>query len=189
MFKRRYLLFGLIILIISFFALKIYFRKDVSLSDPVSIITCGILLLTLLYTALAFEIGEIKAKNTISFNISCEWHKPVMTNYLEVERSFLKDFQQIANHHNAQQFYDELEKVENVKAKTAISSIFNYFESISLGVNQGFLNEKFVKGFFQSLFKHYYIDYFFYIQYRRYRRNNDQIWINFTNLVGKWNKS
>ena len=79
-----------------------------------------------------------------------------------------------------------IEDPVNFDFKESVKGIFNYFESIATAANKGLIDVEFIFEFHDSIFKIYYIDYFYYIEYQRATRNNMKIWNYYTTLVEKW---
>ena len=83
-------------------------------------------------------------------------------------------------------FFNILENDE--QARSALVSILNYFECISLGVIHVILDESFIKDYFKSIYRTYLNNYSFYIEHRRNVHNSPMAWINYTTLAEKWRK-
>jgi len=181
----------LLITFFSAFYLK-YFRSE-NIKDIVPLVTCSIIIMTLIYHMINYEHNlrkfnhDIKiARETLSFTTATEWHKPTMIEHLKTYSVKIKDLQKFIDSGNAKEFSDELSKPENDSLKASIICILNYFESISLGVKQGIMDEDFINGFFKSVFSIYYYDLNFFIQHRRKQRQNQKIWLNYTTITEKW---
>ncbi|HEV8514235.1 MAG TPA: DUF4760 domain-containing protein [Cyclobacteriaceae bacterium] len=192
-FKGRFIF--LIIGVIGIYFIVKYVSEDQSVSrkDLVQVITGCALIIALFYTIITYEYNQRKfqydvknSRDILSFNISKEWHDPTLVGYSKTCHEFMRQCHKILKEVDANKLHEALEAPENGDQKMALLSIFNYFESISLGIKQGIMDEDFIKGFFKSVFTHYYNEYNFYILHRRVVKKNQRLWQNFTSLAQKW---
>lgn len=167
-----------------------------TIKDIIQAITGCSVIIALFYTIITYEYNQTKfkhdiktSKDTLSFNIALEWHRPVMVDHLKTCAEFLQNNKTLIDQNKAHDFDLELEKKEHVDQKRALLSIFNYFECISLGVKRGIMDEEFTKGFFKSIFAQFLREYQFYIDYRRKKHANSGMWCNFTELACRWEKN
>jgi len=189
---------GLVLLALAFIGyLEYRYWNNLGNTDKVknfvAILTGGSIVIGIFYSILNYEYSQIRFKHdsktsrdVLSFNVANEWHKVNMVEAQKVAKKFLRKCQPLLLDNNAKKFHDELEDERNENRKAALISIFNYFESLSLGVKQGIIDEQFIRGFFGSIFESYYNEYIFYIEYRRRVKKNAKIWIHFTQLAQKW---
>jgi hypothetical protein len=162
-----------------------------TVKDVVSVVTgCGVII-SLFYLAVTYEYNlkrfdhESKtAQNLLTFQTATEWYKEPMVTYMRDAQLFFTANNEFILCSDAKSFYDKLE--EDEKAKAAIISILNFYESIAIAVNQNVMNEHFCKVFFGSIFADYYNKYLFYIEYRRKIKANRRIWNAYTKLACKW---
>jgi len=163
------------------------------LKNLATVLTCGSIIIAIFYSILNYEYTQIRfkhdkktAKEILTFNIASEWHKDPMAENIKIASKFLKKCKPFVEESNAKRFHEEIENEQNEDSKKALLALFNYFESISLGVKQGIMDEDFIKGFFSTAFQQYFNQYSFYIEYRRKVRGNPKIWNNFTTLANNW---
>jgi hypothetical protein len=192
-FKRRFFILLLGIAGIALIAIKVYRNPTSSTKDIVEVVTGGVICLTLFYHMINYENDQMKFKHDVkifreklSFNIATEWHKIPMVDYMQTLKKFLKKCEPLLKENDAKMFHETIENEENEDQKKALIAVFNYFESISLGVKQDIMDEEFIRGFFGSIFAQYFQEYAFYIDYRRRIKKNANLWINFTNLASRW---
>jgi hypothetical protein len=170
-------------------------HQNAPFKDIVSVVTGCALSITLLYSILTYEHNQIKyksesknARDLLTFTTAVEWHRPPLVDYVISIYTFAEANKSCLEEKSAKKFHELLEHEDNKEARKALVAIFNYMESISLGVKQELMDEHFIKGFFGSIFGKYYFEYHFYIEYRRSIRNNMRIWNNFTTLAERWVK-
>jgi len=113
----------------------------------------------------------------------------VIITYMSTITKYALDIEKFTSKKDIDGFWNYLLLPENLEVRAAISSIFNYFESISLGIEKKLIDEEFVRQFFDSLFSDFYKEYGFYIDFRREKIDKDQeAWRRFTNFAVKWDK-
>lgn len=160
--------------------------KNISL-----VFSFGSIVIGIFYAILNYEHNQIKYKNDVknakvvlAFNAASDWHKPSMLENLKITKKMAVEHKGLISETKAVDFYKILE--ENEPARTALVSIFNYFECISLGILHGVLDESFMKDYLHHVYTSYVNDYGFYIKHRRKIENAPQIWVNYTNMEAKW---
>lgn len=151
----------------------------------------GSIIIGIFYSIINFEHNQIKYKNekrstrlVLSFNAASDWHKPSMVENLKITKQLYDTHKSLIDDNKGVDFFKILE--ENEDARSALVSIFNFFECISLGVGHGMLDEEFIKSYFTGVYRQYVSNYGFYISYRRNVHNTPLSWINYTNLAAKW---
>lgn len=157
------------------------------------IATYGSVIIGVFYAILNYEHKHEKdlydrrfAKCAETYNTICEWHRPAMVVNLKTTKQLFESKKHLILENKAKDFYEQLE--ENDEARAALIAILNYFEFLAVGINQGILDELFVKKLFRTLMIGYFNDYSFYIMYKRKYQNAPTIWIEFTDLADKWQK-
>ena len=65
-------------------------------------------------------------------------------------------------------------------------SLFNYFECMGLGIHEGIMDERFVRGFFERIFVEHHNKYGNYLAYKRNKTLDQKLYKNFTKLARKW---
>lgn len=178
------------IIVFSIIAWKSSIPQD-QIKNLTTVLTCGSIILGIFYAILNYEINYFKykrdrilAKKQASFQIASEWHKDSIVKNLKITKKLYEQHKHLIEQNKSKEFSEILDNDEDARA--ALISIFNYLECISLGVSEGIHDEHFMHGFFRSLFISYLNDYDFYIQYRRKKYNNANMWIKFSELATKW---
>lgn len=156
-----------------------------------TVLTCGSIIIGIFYAILNYEINYYKykkdrilARKQASFQIASEWHKDAIVHNLKITKKLYEENKHLIDENKSKEFSELLES--NEEARAALLSIFNYLECLSLGISEDIHDEDFMHGFFRSIFISYLNDYDFYIQYRRKKYNNANVWIKFTELAAKW---
>lgn len=80
--------------------------------------------------------------------------------------------------------YDEVKK--DGDTNIAMIVIFNYFESISIGMEQGIMDESFMKGFFKTSFIGIYNKFGCYIEFLQIKNNSSRIFWKYVAISKKW---
>jgi hypothetical protein len=77
-----------------------------------------------------------------------------------------------------------LDNDDSYDIRGALAAILNYFESISIGIEEELIDEVFVKRFFKTIFVNYKEKYEFYIKFRQSENENAKdAWSHFIALV------
>lgn len=156
-----------------------------------TILACGSIVIGIFYTVLNYEINYHKYKKDrmlaikqTSFQIASDWHKDSIVRHLKTTKKIYEQYKHLIDENSSKEFSELLDSDEDIRA--ALISILNYLECIALGISEGILDEFFIREFFKGIFINYLNDYDFYIQYRRKKYNNANMWIKFTQLASKW---
>ena len=192
-FIIRYWVVLILMAILIWFTYHVYHKPGTQVRDVIAVFAGGSVLITIFYQLINYEYSQRKfkhdiksSKDTLSFNVALEWHKEFMTSNVNTLYKFYKLNKTFLDDGAPRKFHEELEKEENEKFYDALLSVFNFLETLCLGVKQGIMDEEFIKGFFNSLFIVQYNRYITYIEYRRREKQNPKIWVNFTTLSEKW---
>jgi hypothetical protein len=146
-----------------------------------------------MYSILTYESNKVKIRHDIrvnkcsaTFKAIGEWYVSPMLDHIKICKDFecKKEYQLLKNDIAA--FIVELEKPVNLDYRKSLFCIFNYFESTALAVNEGLMDELFIKKYFRGTFFEFYDAYFLFIEIRRKIKNDQEIFSEFTNLVNKW---
>jgi len=190
-----------LIFVTAAFAVLFYLAFKVwNLSDAIDnykniaiVFSLGSIVIGIFYSILNYEHNYIKYKNDIrttklalSYSASSEWHKPTMVENLKITKLLYDEYKNLTEDNKAVDFFNILEKDES--ARSALVSILNYFESISLGIRHELMDEEYMRNYFKTVYSLYLNNYGFYINHRRRMYNSPEIWINFTNLAEDWKK-
>ena len=195
-FKYRYHILAVLIIGIILMGFYLNYRLNIPVDKVAPIVTGGFVIITLFFSALTYEYNSSKtqreteyARRILTYNTAVEWHKPPIVTYMSTITKYALDIEKFTNKKDIDGFWNYLLLPENLEVRAAISSIFNYFESISLGIEKKLIDEEFVRQFFDSLFSDFYKEYGFYIDFRREKIDKDQeAWRRFTNFAVKWDK-
>lgn len=194
-FRYRMLFILLFLIAIGYGVYEAVLRSaDNALLKNIAVIaTYGSVVIGVFYAVLNYEHKHQKdlydirfAKCAEAYNAICEWHRPAMVDNLKTTKQLFETKKHLILENKAKDFYEELE--QNDEARAALIAILNYFESLAVGINQGILDELFVKRLFRTLMMSYFNDYSFYIMYKRKYHNAPTIWLEFTRLADNWQK-
>ena len=193
MFIVRYWVVLILMSGLVWFTYHVYVLPGTTIRDAVAVFAGGSVLITVFYQLINYEYTQRRFKydiktsqNLLSFNVVLEWQKDYMTKHTNDLRNFWMKHKCFLEDGMPRKFQEELDKPENDGPYTSLMVVFNFLESVSLGIRQGIMDEEFVKGFFQSMFIKQYHRYQPYIEYRRRETQNPKIWENFTYLSDKW---
>ncbi len=192
-FYFRLLFVLLAIIILSVLTVKVwnFSEKTDKYKNISTVFALGSIVIGIFYSILNYEHNQIKykydiksSKNTLSFNAACDWHRPTMVENLKITKQLYDEHKHLIDDNRAVDFFGILEK--NETARSALVSILNYLECISLGVKHEILDYDFMKNYFYSVFQIYTNSYGFYINYRRTVYNAPETWVCYTDLAQKW---
>ena len=162
--------------------------KNISILFGLGSVAIGIF-----YSILNYENNHIKhkadikkAKLALSFSSVSEWHQPTMVANLKITKQLYDQHKHFINDNKGREFFDILEQDED--GRSALVSILNYFECISLAVEMHLLDSDYIKSAMGGVARFYINYYGFYINYRRSVNNSPTMWIHFTNMVNKWDQ-
>lgn len=155
------------------------------------VLTGGSIIIGIFYSIINYEHNHIKfnhdKKSTIdalTFNIACKMHETSLLSHIKNVKQFYllnKDlFTQSKNRDI------EVLLAENEDIRISYLAMFNYFESIAIAIDQGIIDEIFMKKFFSSIFRDYCNFYSSYFVYIRREHNSPEAFLNFTTLASKW---
>jgi hypothetical protein len=154
----------------------------------------GSIVIGIFYTILNYEHNQLKYQReekakiiSQSFNAASEWHRPTMVENLKITKQLFDKHKNLINDNKAVDFFEILEKDEH--ARSALVSIFNFLECISLGVVHKIIDDGFMNDYFGHVLIWYAENYGFYISHRRKSNNSPEIWINFTDMADRWRRN
>jgi hypothetical protein len=161
--------------------------------DTIQVCTGFLILLTLFFAALNYEFTSSKARRDyeaarqlLTFNTACEWHKSPIRDYQRISIGYENAFIESSNSRTVDDFMSFVDKKSSLEFRESLKGLLNYFETSSIAANKGMIDKDFIKEFFLTIYKSYYRDYHFYIEKQRVVKSSDTIWGNFTNLVEEW---
>lgn len=192
-FAYRHVLMILVVAAVIFLGIYLHFFRSWTGKDTMQVCTGLLIVLTLFFAGLNYEFTSSKArrdyeaaKQLLTFTTSSEWHKTPIKDYqctvIELENKFI-DSKATRDQFDFEKF---IEDSDNLQYRESLKCILNYFESATIAVNKGLIDKEFIKEFFFDIYKLYYVDYSFYIERLRIKKNNQNIWINFTKLAEDW---
>lgn len=195
LFLLRYIICFVITIAIIAFSIFLYSYKHWHFKDIAQVCTGFFIVITLFFTALNYEFTANKtltdrksAKDTLTFSTAAEWHKPPLRDYQRVSIQFEDQFMASKPFRTIEDFENFINDPTRIDFKESVKGILNYFETVSIGVSNGLIDNAFIEKFYRSIFRTYYVDYYFYINNRRVRTGNHTVWVNFTNLAEEWHK-
>jgi hypothetical protein len=193
LFNYRYFICLVIVISIMLLGCYLYFFNHWGFKDVSQVSTGFFIVITLFFTALNYEFAASKtkndiqsAKNTLTFNTAGEWHKSPIKDYERTVCEFEKPYIAAKAIRSIQDFNNFIEDPNNTSYKQALKGILNHLESISIATRKGLIDKDFIREFHQAIYKLYFLDYWYYIDDHRQAREDETIWINFTNLAEEW---
>jgi hypothetical protein len=182
-----------IIAITVYSSIKVYNYSSANeqLKNLSIIVACGSILIGIFYSIINYEHNQIKfnhelksSRNSFSFTTASEWFKPTMVENLKITKKMYIEHKHLINDNKATDFSQLLDSDES--ARSALVSIFNYLECVSLAIDNGILDDDFMKSYLGGICTAYLMDYGFYIEYKRNTTKSPLIWINFTKMAERW---
>ena len=160
--------------------------KSISIVFGLGSVVIGIFYAILNYenNQLKYRKDEKKAMYTLCYHSVSEWHQPGMVANLKITRQLYDQHQHLIDDNRGREFFEILE--QNEAGRSALVSILNYFECISMGIRRGLLDDDYMRSSFMTIAHTYLTNYGFYIKYRRAVHRSPSMWINFTNMVESW---
>lgn len=119
-----------------------------------------------------------------TYDICSDFRRPVMMDINEDLRRLLIDQKDKLESQNIKEFIQYIDDENNRKQRQALAITLNYFESVSIMVLAGDLDNDIVKRLFCKLFGRYYLRLKHYISYRQ--EEAPKSWVSFETLAKKW---
>jgi hypothetical protein len=192
-FAYRHILMILVVAGVISLGIYLYLYRSWTGKDMMQVCTGLLIVLTLFFAGLNYEFTSSKAKKDyesakqlLTFNISSDWHKAPVKDYQRTSIEFENKFIDSSNIRHEFDFEKFIEDSDNLDYRESVKGILNYFEWVAIAANKGLIDKEFIYEFFWYIFKLYYIDYMFYIERLRHKKNNQEIWMNFTRLAEHW---
>ena len=195
-FKLRYVWIGIaaiiVIGVILFYLLHIYGVKY-GFSEIATYLIGLVAILTLLYHAFNLEnqINNQENNNKIlkskyTYDMIAKWNEVEMTKSATVIKSTISDHKDdLSDSVKVKQFSAFLDNKKNIEIKRDLILILNYFETISIMIENDHFERKIAKAALKDMFVRYYNDLKNYINYRQDTASN-KIWCTYERLVKKW---
>jgi len=192
-FATRYIIMMFVIVVVVVLGYYLNQNRGWTGKDTIQVCTALLILLTFFFAALNYEFTSSKARrdyesarNLLTYNTACEWHKNPMSQYQKDSISKENIFIATTPFRTIENFRDFIQLDEHRDFKQSLKCILNHFECVAIGCNKGMIDTEFIKNFYEMIFKIYYRDYYAYITSERTRQSSPTMWSEFTNLVEGW---
>jgi hypothetical protein len=192
-FAYRHILMILVVAGVISLGIYLYLYRSWTGKDMMQVCTGLLIVLTLFFAGLNYEFTSSKARRDyesarqlLTFTTSTEWHKAPVKDYQRVIIEFENKFIERSTMRDMTDFEKFIDDPDNLDYRESLHELFNYFESASIATKKGLIDKEFVKEFFLNIYKVYYVDYIFYIERLRLKKNHEQSWNNFTSLAEDW---
>lgn len=179
---------------------------EIKLSEYTSIASFGCVTIGLLYNAISlqynYQINKIKFdkeaelerndKIMFTYEVTSTWWKSDMSSNSERAKRFIKPYKGLLNQSaKLLDFKTKLESDEGYEDRRSLIAILNYFENLSLLLEDGMIDEDILKKCFRTLFLTYYHNLKEYIKDEQSGNSggNSKIYINFVRLCNKWEQN
>lgn len=192
-FYYRLLLVFLSMVAIVILSICVYNSSDVidKLKNVAIILTGGSIIIGIFYSIINYEHNQIKfnhdkksTRETLTFNTACRMHETAMVSHIKNVKLFYLNNKELFISNKHLDVAASLAEQEETRISFII--VFNYFEGIALAINQGIIDETFMKKFFKSVFRDHYNFYGSHFLFLRKENNSPDTCIHFTNLASKW---
>ncbi|HTN38158.1 MAG TPA: DUF4760 domain-containing protein [Arachidicoccus sp.] len=151
------------------------------------------IIIGIFYSILNYENNQIKIKNDskvskeiLTFSTATKSYDSHMTQCFAKIHLFYDENINLLQ--NGQHGLFEQKINADIEVKSAWLIVLNYFECICAGIDQGIMDEEFMREFFQTIFKNYQRMFSNYIDYLRRERKTERIFSHFTQTCQKWIK-
>ena len=147
--------------------------------------------MVIFYSIINYEHNQLKFKHEkkasrelLTFTTASKMHENELMNNFKVIREFYAENSQLF----LESRWNEIDALwkSSPNKRFSFIIIFNYFESISIGLEQDIMDETFMKEFFKTVFRDYLLKYGTYLDYERITHRSDRIYQSFTRIATKW---
>lgn len=195
--QRRIVRLG--VLAVLFLALLIFTNYLSDQANPAyyesaKIFFAGLVIIGLIYAVINYEFSlnknesDLKIKKSLaSFDTINNWHKEPMVSHISEIKKFEKSKNYNLINGDIDEFMAFMHDDKNAPLLNSLVSILNYFETIVSGMNEGILDEQYIRRYYESIMLDYYQQYSTFITKKRSNERNQKIWIEFTRLAQEWN--
>lgn len=195
--QRRIVRLG--VLAILFLSLLIFTKYLFELGNPAyyelaKIFLGGILIIGLIYAIINYEfslnknVTDINIKRSLAtFDTINNWHKEPLVSHINEMRKFEKSKQFNLIDGDIDELMDFMHDEKNAPLLNSLVSILNYFETIVSGMNEGILDQQYIRRYYELIMLEYYQHYSSFITKKRSNERNQKIWTEFTRLAQDWN--
>lgn len=196
LFQKQIFRLGiLIVLLLALFTFCIYLsnQQNQGSMELAKIFFAGLFVIGLIYAIMNYEFHLTKIESDIRFKQSAitldtikNWHIDPWVSFSEVIKKFEKSPQSSIIKGDIDDFMKFLNEDKNAEISNALMNMLNYFDTVSTGVNNGLLEPKFTRQFFEPIFLHYYENYCAFIFRKRSNDMNQKLWSEYTHLCQDW---
>jgi Domain of unknown function (DUF4760) len=191
-FYYRLVIVIALLIVAALFIINLSNKKDFEpYKDSALLLTCSSIIIGIFYTIINYEHNYYKSKNdnrlskkNLVLTIAFEWSRPSIVEHLKVVNKFKIANAELIKNATTPQFAKALD--EDDTARTSFVIVFNFLETIALGVENEILDEDFAHKCFGTVFREKYRDYGFYILHRRRINNSQTTWKVFTDVAIRW---
>lgn len=156
-------------------------------------VTCGSIIIGIFYSLINYENNQNKfkhdvktSKELLTYNTACKMYDKEMLEHFRVAKIFYEKNKSLFVTGDSPAI-DKLFESDWLSRQSLIVTL-NYLEVISIGVNQGIIDEEFIKQFFLTIFKDNHGRYGPYLEGVRITRGSS-IYSHFTTLAKSWTTS
>ena len=187
-FKYIILIVGFILTGIAIILNAWHNQWSISLDNAIKIIGLGIGVTTAVYAAMnlrhIYESHQeeiTNKKKAYSMHLMELWLEPEMTETSSNANLLLKEINETNDTDQAYSLFNEKHDERH-----SLLSILNYFELLSISIDNNVADEYMLKQFFRGIVVYHYNNMASIIEIRRQKSNNQKIFKDFQNLAEKW---
>lgn len=191
-----------LILGIVLFCFILEYKTHYDFKDVVLFTTCSVVILTfILHTVNGEKDNLSKSQSLIdskdfqtkqlinikqqnSYNVISHFANPEMVEPLRAYRDIKKEIPKLVTKSNVEPLKKYLE--QNPKDHSRLHLLLNFLESVSLQVNNDFLDESIIKDAFHSMFYNVYTTMKSYIKDAQSEKGYEKVWEEFERMSKKW---
>lgn len=190
-FRLIWVTIAIIITGITSYLIWISSTDSEKLKNCAIVFSAGSIIIGIFYSIINYEHNLTKfnhdvksARDILTFNTACKMHDAGTIGHFRNIDIFYKNNERAFKEHRNMEIQALF--VENQEIRVSLIVILNYLEAISIGIEQGIMDEAFMKGFFKTIFIETHQQFNSYIEFLRNDRNSNRIFIKFTTLAHKW---
>lgn len=161
------------------------------LKNAALVLTGGSIVIGIFYSIINYEHSKQKfnhdvksSREILTFNTACKMHDVNTIEHFRKIKTFYVLNKTLISDGKFKEFDTLLTKEIDVRVSFIV--IFNYFECISIGIEQGIMDETFMKSFFKTVFIHNLNTFGPFIDFMKKEYNADRMFWKFTELATKW---
>ncbi len=176
------------------FTKYLYEQGNPAYYESAKIFLGGILIIGLIYAIINYEfslnknVSDISIKRSLAtFDIINNWHKEPLVSHINEMRKFEKSQHFNLINGDIDELMEFMHDEKNAPLLNSLVSILNYFETIVAGMNEGILDQQYIRRYYELIMLEYYQQYSSFITKKRSNERNQKIWTEFTRLAQDWN--